>query len=272
MLKQSSLLMLIVFSFLIGNVQFVSANEFTEQNEIFQKVKIEPKIGDKLPLHLEFSDEYGRKVKLGSFFKEKPILLTPVYYECPMLCSLILKGIIKALKILKFVPGKEFEIVSFSFDHEETAAQASAVKESVMKQLNQPEAKKGWHFLTAEKEVVDALTSAIGFSSAFDPTTGEFAHAATVLVITPKGVISKYFYGIEFSPKDIRLGLIEAAEEKLGSALDKIMLLCYHYDPATGKYGLAVMNLLRVGGILTIGILFMFIFQSLRKERKQRVS
>lgn len=264
--------LLIVVGLIICCEHLAISNEFKEQNEIFQKVKIEPKIGEKLPLSLHFKDEDGKTVQLKDFFKEKPIMLTPVYYECPMLCSLILKGLIKALKVLKFVPGNEFEIVSFSFDPNETPEQAKAVKASVMTQLGHEEAKEGWHFLTADEETINTLTRSIGFQSAFDPKSGEYAHAATVLVITPQGVISKYFYGIEFSPKDIQFGLIEAADEKLGSALDKLMLLCYHYNPITGKYGLAIMGLIRMGGIITVAILFIFIFQSLRKERKQRVS
>lgn len=264
--------LLIIASLLVCYEHTGLSNEFKEQNEIFQKVKIEPKIGEKLPLHLSFKDENGKTVQLKDFFREKPIMLTPVYYECPMLCSLILKGIIKALKILKFVPGKEFEIVSFSFDPEETSEQAKAVKASVMTQIGHEEAKTGWHFLTGDETTISALTDAIGFESAFDAKSGEFAHAATILIITPQGVISKYFYGIEFSPKDIQFGLIEAADEKLGSAIDKLMLLCYHYNPITGKYGLAVMSLLRFGGIITVAILFIFIFQSLRKEKKQTVS
>lgn len=265
-----SLFIVVVLLFCLS--QLVFSNEFKEQNEIFQKVKIEPQIGEKLPLHLSLKDENGNTVQLKDFFNKKPVLLTPVYYECPMLCSLILKGLIKTLRILKFVPGNEFEIVSFSFDPKETPEQAKAVKESVINQLGHKEAEQGWHFLTADEKTIAALTTAIGFESAFDPKSGEYAHAATILVITPQGVISKYFYGIEFSPKDVQFGLIQAADEKLGSAIDKLMLLCYHYDPITGKYGLAIMSLIRVGGIITVGILFIFIFQSLRKEKKQMVS
>lgn len=246
------------------------AYDNSPQAETIRKVGIDQKLGDTLPLDLAFKDEYGRDVKLGDYFGRKPVILTPVYYTCPMLCHLVLNGLVKSLKVLKFVPGKDFEIVSFSFQPSDTTAQAMAKKEAVLKDLGHPDAGRGWHFLTGDAETIRTLTQAIGFRYAYDPRAREFAHASGIMVLTPEGTLSRYFFGIDYSPRDLRLALIESASHKIGTLMDQLILLCYHYDPSSGKYGFAVMNFLRLSGTLLVLALAFFITRSLRRERTVR--
>ena len=228
-----------------------------------QDVKIEQKLNEQLPLDLTFRNEQGETVRLGDYFGKKPVVLSLVYYQCPMLCNQVLNGMVTSFKVLNFKAGEEFEVVTVSFDPLETAELARAKKTTYVNYL--PEAKRaaaaqGWHFLTGEQENIRRLTEVIGFHYYFDAATDQFAHGSAIYVATPQGKLSHYFYGIEYSPKDLRLGLVEASANKIGSPVDQLLLYCYHYDPATGKYGPVVMNMVRVGGIATllaIGIMFL---------------
>jgi protein SCO1/2 len=203
-------------------------------------------IGEELPLDAEFRDETGMKVRLGAFFTTKPVLLTLVYYKCPMLCTMTLNGVVRALRVLRLEPGTDYEVVTVSFDPKETQSLAAAKKKSYLAALRRPGADGGWHFLTGELRSIERLTKAAGFQFAYDAKSGQYAHSAGLLVATPDGRLSRYFYGVEYSPKDVRLGLIEASEGKLASAADKVLLLCYRYDPSTGRYGFYVIRLLRL--------------------------
>ena len=224
-------------------------------------VGIDQKLNEQLPLDLVFRNEEGEPVKLGDFFGKKPVMISLVYYECPMLCNQILNGMISAFRVMNFSPGKEFDVVTVSFDSRENAEHATRKKKVYIDYL--PEAKRadattGWHFLTGDEANIKRLTEAIGFRYHFDTATNQFAHASGVFVATPQGRLARYFYGIEYAPKDLRLGLVEASENRIGSPMDKLMLYCYHYDPATGKYGAAVMRVMRVAGVLTLlGIIAM---------------
>ncbi len=227
-----------------------------------QQVKIEQKLNEQLPLELAFRNEQGETVHLGDYFGKKPVLLALVYYQCPMLCNQILNGMVTSFKVLNFKAGDEFEVVTVSFDPLETSELARAKKTTYINYL--PEAKrvsaaKGWHFLTGDQENIRRLTDAIGFHYYFDAATDQFAHGSAIYVATPPGKLSHYFYGIEYSPKDLRLSLVEASANKIGSPVDQLLLYCYHYDPATGKYGAVIMNMVRLGGVATllaIGIMF----------------
>ena len=227
-----------------------------------QQVKIEQKLNEQLPLDLTFRNEQGETVHLSDYFGKKPVVLSLVYYQCPMLCNQILNGMVTSFKVLNFKAGEEFEVVTVSFDPLETADLARAKKTTYINYL--PEAKrdpaaKGWHFLTGDQESIRRLTDAIGFHYYFDAATDQFAHGSAIYVATPQGKLSHYFYGIEYSPKDLRLSLVEASANKIGSPVDQLLLYCYHYDPATGKYGAVIMNMVRVAGIATllaIGIMF----------------
>lgn len=236
-------------------------------------VGIDQKLNAQLPLDLVFTDERGEQVKLGDYFGKKPVVLSLVYYDCPMLCNQVLNGMISSFKVMAFAPGQEFDVVTVSFDSRETATQAAAKKKTYIGYL--PEAKRagatnGWHFLTGDEKNIHALTEAIGFRYRFDEVTNQFAHASGIYVATPEGKLARYFYGIEYAPRDLRLGLIEAAANKIGSPMDQVLLYCYHYDPTTGKYGAAVINLIRAGGVLTlIAIAGLFIF--MRRRNAQRM-
>jgi len=218
-------------------------------------VGIDQKLNEQLPLDLVFRDENGKDVKLGDYFGKKPVLLSLVYYQCPMLCNQVLNGMVTAFKVMAFKPGEEFEVVTVSFDPRETPELAAAKKKTYVDYL--PEAKRsgaasGWHFLTGDEANIKRITDAVGFRYHFDDATNQFAHASGVFVATPQGKMARYFYGIEYAPRDLRLGLIEAAENKIGSPVDQLLLYCFHYDPETGKYGAAVMNLMRLGGVVTV--------------------
>jgi len=236
---------------------------------ILSKIAIDQKIGHELPLDLPFVDDSGRAVKLGDFFGKRPVVLALVYYECPMLCTQVLNGLVSTLSVLTLNVGTEFDVVAVSFNPKEGPGLASQKKANYVERYGRPQTAAGWHFLTGPQDSITRLTDALGFRYAFDKEIGQYAHGAAIEVITPKGTIAKYFYGIEFSPRDVRLGLIEAADEHIGSMIDDVLLFCYHYDPASGKYGPAVLRLVRVAGVATIVAFAAFLTVSLRRERAQ---
>jgi protein SCO1/2 len=235
-----------------------------------KKVGIDQKLNSQVPLSLKFKDETGKTVRLGDFFGKRPVILAPVYYECPMLCTQILNGLVRSLKAVTFNPGQEFEVVVFSFDARDTTALAAAKKDSYLKRYDRAGTAAGWHFLTGDPDAIKELTSAIGFRFVWDPHTTQFAHASAVMVVTPEGRVSKYYYGIEYAPKDIRLGLIEAAQNKIGTPVDQLLLFCYHWDPTTGKYTATAMSLLRVAGGATVLFLGGFVIIMLRRDAKEK--
>jgi protein SCO1/2 len=226
-----------------------------------KEVRIEQKLDHQLPLDLVFRDESGQEVKLGQYFGKKPVVLAFVYYDCPMLCTQVLNAMVTSFRVLPFQIGKEFDVVTVSFDPRESSALASGKKQVYVDYL--PErmrtgAREGWHFLTGDQANIDKLTEAAGFHYRYDEATKQFAHASAIMVTTPQGKLSRYFYGIDYPARDLRLGLIESSENKIGSPVDQLLLYCYHYDPATGKYGAAVMRVMRVAGVITLlGILAM---------------
>jgi protein SCO1/2 len=194
------------------------------------------------------------------------------YFECPMLCTLVLNGLGKTLKTMSFEPGKEFDVVAVSFDPREGPELAAQKKAAYLQRYGRPHTADGWHFLTGSQESIAKLTETVGFKYAYDETIRQFAHGAGIELLTPSGVISKYFYGIEYSPRDIRLGIIEASEERIGTVIDDFLLFCYHYDPTTGQYGAAVMRLMRLGALATVLAFLSFLAVSLRRERADRAA
>lgn len=223
--------------------------------EALKSVGIEQKLGAQLPLDTELKDEDGKIVKLGSFFQSgRPVILAFVYYECPMLCNQVLNGLTGSLKGISLDAGKDFDVVAISFDAREfdSPALAKAKKAGYLERYNRPGTDSGWHFLTGTQASIEAVTKAAGFGFQWDEKTNQFAHAAAVIVATPDGRLSKYFYGIDYSPRDLKFGLMESAESKVGSAADQLLLYCFHYDPSTGKYGLAILRVMRAGGVLTV--------------------
>ena len=236
---------------------------------ILSKIAIDQRIGHTLPLDAAFVDDHGRNVRLGDYFGRRPVVLALVYYECPMLCTQVLNGLVSSLGTLNLTVGKEFDVVAISFNPKEGPGLASQKKANYVERYGRPESADGWHFLTGPQESITQVTEAVGFKYELDKEIGQFAHGAAIEVITPKGTIAKYFYGIEYSPRDLRLGLVEAADERIGTVIDDFLLACYHYDPASGKYGPAVLGMVRVGAVVTILAFAMFLTVSLRREQAQ---
>jgi protein SCO1 len=233
-----------------------------------QKVAFEQRLNEPLPLDLPFKDEHGKAVTLGDYFGRKPVILAFVYYECPMLCTQVLNGLESALRVLNETVGGEFDVVTVSFDPRETPVLAAGKKKAYLERYKRPSAEQGWHFLTGEQASIDALTKAAGFSFYWDEPTQQFAHASGIVVATPAGRVSRYFFGIDYSPRDVKFALIESSNEKIGTLADRLLLYCYHYDPATGNYGLVAMRVVRLGGAVTLVALFGFVFISLRRDQR----
>jgi protein SCO1 len=232
-----------------------------------ENVGIEQHLDAQIPPDLIFLDETGKTVKLGDYFGRKPMILNLVYYNCTMLCGEALAGLASAMRLVKFDVGNEFDVITVSFDPRETPEMAAAKKKDYVGRYGRPNAASGWHFLTGSADSINALTKAVGFQYQYDEKTNQFAHATAIMVLTPQGRISRYFYGIQFPPKDLRLGLVEASQEKIGNTVDAVLLYCYHYDPQTGKYGAIITNILRLAGALTILILGTMLLIFWRMER-----
>jgi protein SCO1/2 len=241
----------------------------TDRLPILKDVGIDQKLDQQIPLGLTFTDETGTDVRLGDYFTTRPVVLALVYYECPMLCTLVLNGLVGSLEGLTFDAGREFDVVVVSIDPGETPALAAEKRQFFLKRYGRPGLAGGVHFLTGRQAAITQLTSAVGFRYVYDAAIDQFAHPAAITVLTPAGHVSRYLFGIEFAPKDLRLALVEASAGKIGTAVDQALLFCYHYDPESGRYGLAIMNLVRLGGILTVGGIGAFIFLTLRRERRQ---
>ena len=224
-----------------------------------KNVGIEQHLNQQIPPTLTFRDETGKSVQLGDYFGKKPMILNLVYYQCPMLCGEVLSGLESALRVLKFDVGKEFDVLTISFDPKETPEMATAKKAEYLRRYGRSGAAQGWHFLTGPAASIDALTKAAGFQYQYDSKTGQFAHATAIMVLTPEGKIAQYYYGVEFAPKDLRLGLIQASQNKIGTVVDQVLLYCYHYDPDTGKYGAIISRVLQLAAGATVLILGTFL-------------
>jgi protein SCO1 len=237
---------------------------------IMNEIGFDQRLGESVPLEAEFRDEGGRTVRLGDYFGGKPVVLNLVYFDCPMLCTVSLNGLTSALEVASFTPGQEFELVTISFDPRETPGLASAKKKAYLARYKRPGAAGGWHFLTGDKSSIDRVTRAVGFRYAWDEETKQFAHPAGLLVLTPQGKISRYLFGIEYAPKDLRLALVESGEGKVGGPVDDFLLFCYQYNPLTGRYSASILNLVRSLAILTVLALGGFVYSMWRKERAAR--
>ena len=240
--------------------------------ETLKKVGIEQRLGDTLPFDTVFKDENGREVKLGEYFsKGRPVVLALVYYECPMLCNQVLNGLTGSMKGVSLDAGKDFDVVAISFDARENDKPelAKNKKASYVERYGRPGTEAGFHFLTGTQESIDAVTKTVGFSYEWDEKSNQFAHASAVIIANPNGKLSRYLYGIDYSPKDLKFGIIDSADNKIGSAADQLLLYCYHYDPSTGKYGFAVLRAMRIGGIATILGMGLMGFVFWRRNKKK---
>jgi protein SCO1/2 len=218
-------------------------------------VGIEQRLNQQVPLDLAFRDENGKSVCLRDYFGQKPVVLSLVYYKCPMLCSEVLSGLTNSLKILKFDIGDQFNVLTVSFNPEETPELAAAAKAGYLKRYNRPGAAEGWHFLTGRQESIARLTDAVGFQYQYDARSGQYAHATAIMVLTPEGRVAQYYYGVDYAPRDLRLALVQASKHRIGTLVDSVLLYCYHYDPAIGKYGAVITRILKLSGIATILVL-----------------
>lgn len=230
-------------------------------------VTFKQRLNEQLPLDAPFKDEHGQDVTLGQYFGKKPVMLAFVYYSCPMLCMQVIHGVAGSLKAVPFVPGQDFDVVYVSFDPRDTPKDALAKKQAMLEDFHQEAHANGWHFLSTNDEAtIKRVTSAVGFFYRWDDRSQQYAHVSGVLVVTPDGKLSRYFYGIEYSPKELRMALVESGKGTIGGAVDELLLYCYHYDPAAGRYGAVPMNIVRLGGAVTVLILGGFIWLALRKE------
>jgi protein SCO1/2 len=234
-------------------------------------VGIEQQLNAEVPGDLPFKDELGNPVKFGDYFgKGRPVILNLGYYQCPMLCGELLQGLSGSMKVLTLELGRDYDVVTVSFDPRETTEMAAEKKRDMMKRYGRANAASGWHFLTGSAESINALTKAVGFQYQFDTKTQQYAHATAIVILTPDRHIAEYFYGVEFSPKDMRLGLVQASQGKIGNVTDAVLLYCYHYDPRTGKYGAIISNVLKLAAVATMLILGTFMFVMFRADARSK--
>jgi len=232
---------------------------------LLEKVGINQRMGAQIPLDLPFADESGQDVTLRQYLG-KPVILALVYYQCPSLCNMVLNGVLSSIKGLDMTAGTQYEVVAVSFDPRETPQMAAAKKETYLRDYKRPGAEQGWHFLTGPETSSKALADAVGFRYVYDSLTNQYAHSSAIMILTPAGRVARYFYGIQYPSRDVRLGLVEASSERIGTPTDQVLLYCFHYDPATGKYALVIMNVLRLAALITLAVLATFMIVMFRRD------
>ncbi len=259
-------LLLLAALFLLGG----SVRADSSLPSILQKVDFEQRLNEQVPLDLVFKDEGGRSVTLAEYFHGKPVVLVLAYFRCPMLCTEVLNGMVRAMLDIPYDAGKEYEVLTVSFDARETPPLATAKKKTYVERYGRPGGAAGWHFLTGQEDAIKKLADAVGFHFTYDPRHDQFAHPSGIIVITPQGKVSRYLYGIDYSPRDLKLALMEASHNKIGSRLERaVLFFCFHYDPEDGRYGPIIMNFVRAGGVLTMLALGTFVFVMWRQERRR---
>ena len=254
---------------LFGIIAIPAVAQQSTMPAILKKVSIQQNLNSQIPPDLEFRDEGGKTVRIGDYFGKKPIVLSLVYFDCPALCTEVLNGELRTMNAISLNLGSDFEAVTVSFEPKDTPALAKAKRDVYIGQYGRPGAVNHWHFLTGEQQSIDALTNVAGFQYAYDRAIHQYAHAAAIMVLTPGGRIDRYFYGVIYPARDFRLGLVEASEGKIGTITDHAMLYCYQYDPMTGKYGIVIINVLRISGGLTVLALGIFMAIMFLRERKR---
>jgi protein SCO1/2 len=239
--------------------------------EMLREVGIVQHLDGQLPLELTFRNEMGNSVKLGDYFGKQPVVLILAYYRCPMLCTQVLNGFLKSSQAIPLEIGRDYQVVTVSIDPLETQEIASQKHDSYTRAYRRPGANEGWHFLTGDQDQIDRLAQAVGFQYRYDPGSKQYAHASGIMLATPEGKLSRYFYGIEYPPPDLRLGLIESSAGRIGSPVDQLLLLCYHYDPLTGRYGLVISRVLQIAGLLTVLLVGSYIGVKIYRERRRNL-
>jgi protein SCO1/2 len=256
--------------FLTLSIGAVSAPAQQDLPPQLRTVGYDQRLGAQVPLDTQFVDEHGKAVRIGDYFHGKPVILVMAYYKCPMLCTLVLNGLVQGMIDMSLDAGKDFEVLTVSFDPHETPDLATAKKETYLSHYGRPGASDGWHFLTGKEPSIRRLASAIGFRYHFDPESGQYAHAAGITVVTPEGKLARYLLDLKYPGRDLRLALVEASEGRIGSPVDQALLFCFHYDPTNGRYGVAVMNFVRLGGVLSMIGVCAFVVVQLRRERRRQ--
>lgn len=236
---------------------------------LIQDIRLDQRLDAQVDLGLEFTDSNGRRLRLGDLVHDKPVILTCVYYRCPMLCSEVLTGVLKSTNAMSLKLGEDYSIVSVSIDPKETTEMAAAKKETYVRSYRREGGERGWHFLTGSQDAIESLTETVGFRYRYDPASDQYAHASGIMVLTPQGRLSRYFYGIDYPPRDLRLALVESSQNKIGSAVDQVLLLCFHYDPVTGRYGLVISNVLRLASFVTLAVLGTYLGRMFLLERRR---
>ncbi|MEJ2084682.1 MAG: SCO family protein [Acidobacteriota bacterium] len=251
---------------------FSAAKGSAEQDlpPALEDVGFDQRLGSSVPLDQTFFDEQGDSVAFGSLFGERPVILALVYYSCPMLCTMVLNGVTTSLKALDFDPGVEYDVVVVSFDPSDTAADATRTRLVQLQRFDRPGTESGWHFLTGDRESIAELTASVGFRFTAIDDSDDFAHAAGIVTLTPEGKVARYYYGVDYPPRDVRLGLVEAADNRIGSVVDQVLLYCFHYDPVTGAYSAVAMNIVRLGGGVTVVTLAIFVFLQWQREKRRQ--
>jgi protein SCO1 len=235
-----------------------------------REIGFDQNLDQRIPLETTFRDESNRIVRIGDYFGKRPVVLVFAYYDCPMLCTQVINGLASALNVLSLQPGRDFEIVTVSFDPRDTPEHAAAKKSHYIERYQRPGAADAWHFLTGDESSIKALTRAAGFRYVWDAPTSQFAHPSGVIVLTPDGRLARYLFGIEYGPRDLRYAIVEASEGRIGNVADALLLYCYHYDPMTGRYGFVIMRALRLAGAATVLVLGTFIFVMIRRESRSQ--
>ena len=253
--------------FLLAAAPAVASGAERQTPAVVRDVGFDQRLNEQVPLDLKFTDETGAVVRLGDYFGNRPVILVMAYYRCPMLCTLVLNGLVQGMRNMPFTPGTDYNVVTVSFDPRETPALAAAKKKNYIAKYGRPGAAEGWHFLTGQPEAIEKLTRAVGFRYVYDAQQDQYIHTSGIVLMTPQGRISRYFYGIEFPGRDLRLGLVEASANKIGSPTDQVLLYCFHYDPATGKYSASILNFVRAGGVLTVVALAGMVWFLCRRAR-----
>ncbi|HZL91524.1 MAG TPA: SCO family protein [Pirellulaceae bacterium] len=240
-----------------------------QRKNLAEQVGLDQRLGEQVPLHLAFRDETGKHVRLGDYFHDKPVIMVLVQYRCPMLCTEVLNGFLKSSQAVQFQMGRDYEVVTVSIDPRETPPMAAEKKRHYAGRYRRQGAEQGWHFLTGDQQNIDVLAKAIGYRYRYDKATDQYAHPSGIVLATPGGRLARYFYGIEYHPSDLRLGLVESSENRIGSPVDQVLLLCFHYDPATGKYGLVIAGVLRLAALATVFVLGGYLSLAFYREFRQ---
>jgi protein SCO1/2 len=244
---------------LLASANHRTASAQSAALDVLHQVGIDQRLNQSIPLDLAFRDETGKEVRLQDYFNGQPVVLVLAYYRCPMLCTEVLNGLTKSLQAIPLTMDQQYRVVTVSFDPKELPELAAEKKTAYVKSYGKPGAATGWHFLTGDQVSIDRLTQAVGFRYAYDPALDQFAHASGIVVLTPEGKIARYFFGIEYPPRDLRLALVEASAGKIGSTADQLLLLCFHYDESTGRYTPSIMGFIRLGGVITLAVVGIWI-------------